>query len=132
MGGPRAKAISLFDREILTRAAIDSIVKLSPAHVYKNPVMFVVEICSVVTTALWLRDYTSPTSDMAPLWFTGNVTLWLWFTVIFANFAEAVAEGRGKAQAATLRKMRTETMARKLVAGKESQVSASALRKGDT
>src|SRR5271163_3330505 len=116
MGGPRAKAISLFDREILTRAATDSIVKLSPAHVYKNPVMFVVEIGSVVTTALCIRDYMSPTSDMAPLWFTGNVTLWLWFTVIFANFAEAVAEGRGKAQADTLRRQRTETQA-KLLSG---------------
>ena len=56
MGGPRAKSISLFDREIMTRAAIDSLVKLSPAHMYKNPVMFVVEIGSVATTALWFRD----------------------------------------------------------------------------
>ena len=63
---------------------------------------------------------------MAPLWFTGAVTIWLWFTVVFANLAEAVAEGRGKAQAATLRKMRTETMARKLAGGKETEVAACA------
>ncbi len=131
MGGARAKSISLFDRDILFRAAVDSIRKLSPAHVYKNPVMFVVELGSVATTILLLRDWLQPSVDSAPLWFTGNVTLWLWFTVMFANFAEAVAEGRGKAQAATLRKMRTETSARKLVNHREMVVPASALRKGD-
>ena len=75
----------------------------------------------------------APTAGSAPLWFTFNVSFWLWFTVIFANFAEAVAEGRGKAQAATLRKMRQETSARRLVNGnREEKVPASALRKGDT
>ena len=72
-----------------------------------------------------------PSANQAPLWFTGSVTLWLWFTVLFANFAEAVAEGRGKAQAATLRKMRQETLARRLIDGGEEQVPASSLRKGD-
>ena len=80
-----------------------------------------------------VRDLVVPGPNAAPLWFTGSVSVWLWFTVIFANFAEAVAEGRGKAQAATLRKMRKETTARRLVNGKrEEQVPASALRKGDT
>jgi K+-transporting ATPase ATPase B chain len=131
MGGPKAKDISLFDRKILLEALGMSLKKLAPQHMIRNPVMFVVEIGSVVTTALWLRDAFSPTTSAAPLWFTGNVTLWLWFTVLFANFAEAIAEGRGRAQAATLRKMRKETTARRLVQGREEQVSASALVKGD-
>ena len=65
--------------------------------------MFVVEIGSVLTTFVWLHDLVLRPAGAAPLWFTGNVTLWLWFTVLFANFAEALAEGRGKAQAAALR-----------------------------
>jgi K+-transporting ATPase ATPase B chain len=97
----------------------------------KNPVMFVVEVGSVLTTLLWLRDAGLHPQDAEPLWFTGAVTLWLWFTVLFANFAEAVAEGRGKAQAATLRKMRKETVARKWVNQREEQVPASVLRKDD-
>ena len=67
----------------------------------RNPVMFVVEVGSVLTTLLWLRDLLGGAAE--PLWFTGQVALWLWFTVLFANFAEALAEGRGKAQAAALR-----------------------------
>ena len=121
MGGPRVKALSLFDKGILGRAAVDSFKKLAPQHLYKNPVMFVVEVGSVLCTVLWIRDLVSPSSipplpswfhgaadawQATWLWFTGSVTVWLWFTVVFANFAEAVAEGRGKAQAATLRKMR--------------------------
>jgi K+-transporting ATPase ATPase B chain len=96
----------------------------------KNPVMFVVEVGSVLTLGLWIRDLVHPSAATAPLWFTGAVTLWLWFTVLFANFAEAVAEGRGKAQAATLRKMRKETTARRLRDGEE-HVPASSLRVGD-
>ena len=80
----------------------------------KNPVMFVVEVGSVLTTLLWLRDLVAPPAGAAPAWFTGTVSLWLWFTVLFANFAEALAEGRGKAQAAALRGLRKETTARKL------------------
>ena len=111
----------------------DSFRKLTPRHVIKNPVMFVVEIGSVLTSLILLRDLFAPTPGSQPLWFTFNVSFWLWFTVVFANFAEAVAEGRGKAQAATLRKMRKETNARRLVNGsREETVPASALRKGDT
>ncbi len=93
--------------------------------------MFVVEVGAVLTTIQFIRDigFAHPS---APLWFTGLVSLWLWFTVLFANFAEAVAEGRGKAQAASLRKMRKEVEARKLVNGREEKVAASSLRKGDT
>ncbi len=146
MAGPRVKALSLFDKGILGRAIVESFKKLSPQSLYKNPVMFVVEVGSVLCTVLWIRDLCSPSSipplpswfhgasdawQATWLWFTGSVTVWLWFTVVFANFAEAVAEGRGKAQAATLRKMRKETTARKLVDGRESEVPASALRKGD-
>src|SRR5262249_32667447 len=110
---------SLFDRDILKAAAIESFRKLAPQHVAKNPVMFVVEVGSVLTTLLWLRDVIAPAPGTEPRWFTLAVSLWLWFTVVFANFAEAVAEGRGKAQAASLRKMRKETTARRLVDGRE-------------
>ena len=122
---------SLFDREILGPAALDSLRKLAPRHVARNPVMFVVEVGSVLTTLIWLRDLFAPPPGAEPTWFTLSVTVWLWFTVVFANFAEAVAEGRGKAQAATLRKMRKETTARQVVDGRERPVPASALRKGD-
>jgi len=130
MAHKTTKELSLFDRDIIGPAAIESLRKLAPQHVAKNPVMFVVEVGSVLTTLLWLRDCFSP-HPTAPLWFTAAVTLWLWFTVVFANFAEAVAEGRGKAQAATLRKMRKETTARRVVNGREEHVAASSLRKGD-
>jgi K+-transporting ATPase ATPase B chain len=127
--------VSLFDRAIVVQAAGDSLRKLAPRHVARNPVMFVVEIGSVLTTALWIRDlFFGPGQGAGPgvpLWFTGAVTLWLWFTVLFANFAEAIAEGRGKAQADSLRKMRKETSARRLVDGAEQTVPASSLRKGD-
>jgi K+-transporting ATPase ATPase B chain len=128
---PKAQSLSLFDRSIVRRAVADSFRKLSPRQVAKNPVMFVVEIGSILTTMVLVRDLIHRASASAPLWFTALVTLWLWFTVIFANFAEAVAEGRGKAQADTLRKMRKETMARKLVDGREESVPSSSLRKGD-
>src|SRR5215469_4372157 len=104
----KARQLSLFDPEILGPAALESLKKLAPLSVAKNPVMFVVEVGSVLTTLVWLRG-----GGNEPRWFTFAVSVWLWFTVIFANFAEAVAEGRGKAQADTLRKMRQETVARK-------------------
>ena len=125
------RQISLFDRAILVQAARESVRKLAPQHMARNPVMFVVEVGSVLTTVLWLRDVLGA-SPSVPLWFSGAVTLWLWFTVLFANFAEAIAEGRGKAQADTLRKMRQETSARRLTDGREETVPASSLRKGDT
>ena len=126
-----AKQTSLFDPTILKPAVLDSFRKLDPRLLAKNPVMFVVAMGSLLTTGLCIRDILTHPAGMAPIWFTLATTLWLWFTVLFANFAEAVAEGRGKAQAATLRKMRQETSARRLVNGKEEQVSASMLRKGD-
>ena len=124
------KQLSLFDPLILRQAAVDSFRKLSPRLVAKNPVMFVVEVGSVLTTLVFIRDLFLRT-PAAPRWFTGLVAIWLWFTVIFANFAEAVAEGRGKAQADTLRKMRKTAEARRLVDGKEGRVAADSLRKGD-
>jgi potassium-transporting ATPase ATP-binding subunit len=133
MPDTRLKERSLFDPEIMRPAVWESFRKLAPRHVIKNPVMFVVEIGSVLTTLILLRDLIAPTTASQPLWFTFNVSFWLWFTIVFANFAEAVAEGRGKAQAATLRKMRKETSARRLVnRHREKLVPASALRKGDT
>src|SRR5215510_7496098 len=132
MADSKKRELSLFDPEILRPAVWESFRKLVPQHVIKNPVMFVVEIGSVLTTLIFLRDLVAPTSGSQPLWFTAAVSFWLWFTVVFANFAEAVAEGRGKAQAETLRKMRQETTARRLVNGKrEERVPASTLRKGD-
>jgi potassium-transporting ATPase ATP-binding subunit len=128
---PKAESRSLFDRNILVRAAGDAFRKLAPRHVAKNPVMFVVEIGSVLTTLIFIRDLLHHGADAAPLWFTGAVTVWLWFTVVFANFAEAVAEGRGKAQADTLRQMRKETTARRLKGSVEEVVPSSLLRKGD-
>jgi K+-transporting ATPase ATPase B chain len=129
----QTQAISLFDRAILKDAVWESLRKLSPAKVIRNPVMFVVEIGSVLTTLVALRDAVAPTANSAPLWFTISISLWLWFTVVFANLAEAVAEGRGKAQAASLRKMRTQTTARRLKTrnGPEEAVAADSLRTGD-
>ena len=125
------KNLSLFNRNILVQAMIDSVKKLAPNHVFRNPVMFVVEMGSILTTAALLRDLFSPGPDSAPLWFTVNISAWLWFTLLFANFAESVAEGRGKAQAASLKRLRKEITARKLVSGKEVPVPSSTLRKGD-
>src|SRR6266852_6108724 len=87
----KARQLSLFDRRILWSAALDSLRKLAPQRVARNPVMFVVEIGSVLTTAIWLRDLTAPPPGAAPRWFTLAVSLWLWFTVIFANFAQGIA-----------------------------------------
>ena len=131
MAASKAKQVSLFDPAIVRQAVIESLKKLDPRLVAKNPVMFVVEVGSVLTTLLWLRDRILHPAGAAPGWFTLTVSVWLWFTVVFANFAEAVAEGRGKAQADTLRRMRREIKARKLVSGREEMVDASALRKGD-
>jgi K+-transporting ATPase ATPase B chain len=127
----------LFDPPIVRRALKDSFVKLDPRQVAKNPVMFVVEVGSVLTTLLIARDLA--TGQTAHLGFTVQVTLWLWFTVLFANFAEAMAEGRGKAQADTLRRAKTETVANRIAGDHTAaverleleQVPAPALRKGD-
>ncbi|MBK5260018.1 MAG: potassium-transporting ATPase subunit KdpB, partial [Thermoanaerobaculia bacterium] len=123
------KKTNLFDPKIVRRALVDSFVKLHPKHMWSNPVMFLVEIGALMTTLLLIPGLSSgPTNYL----FQVQITLWLWATVLFANFAEAMAEGRGKAQADALRKTKTETMARRLrPGGSEEQVSASALRKGD-
>src|ERR1017187_438614 len=123
-----ARTRPLFDRSIMKRALKDSFVKLNPRTMMKNPVMFVVEVGAAMTTILAARDIASG-AGMAG--FTFQITLWLWFTVLFANFAEAMAEGRGKAQADTLRKTKTETTARRLRNGTEEAVPAAALRSGD-
>jgi K+-transporting ATPase ATPase B chain len=99
----------MFEPAILRRAVGDATAKLNPREMWRNPVMFVVEVGSVLTTVLFFRDLRTATAANST--FTGLVSTWLWFTVLFANFAEAVAEGRGKAQADTLRKTRSETVA---------------------
>ena len=102
---------------IYQRALLDAVVKLDPRLMIRNPVMFVVEVGSTLTTLLWLQALTG--KGEAPAEFIGAISAWLWFTVLFANFAEALAEGRGKAQAESLRKMRQDTMAKKLYLGYE-------------
>jgi K+-transporting ATPase ATPase B chain len=120
----------MFDRSILRQATIDSFVKLNPRHMIRNPVMFVVEIGSVLVTVLFFRDIASSTANENV--FAGLVAAWLWFTVLFANLAEAMAEGRGKAQAATLRKARTETMANlRRPGGALEPIASSQLQPGD-
>jgi K+-transporting ATPase ATPase B chain len=125
----RARTRPLWDPAIAGRAAVDAFRKLDPRAQFRNPVMFIVEIGSLVTTVVWLQEVVSGSGR--PL-FTGQVALWLWFTVIFANFAEAMAEGRGKAQAATLRRAKTDTVASRLREdGGTDVVPAPALRAGD-
>jgi K+-transporting ATPase ATPase B chain len=127
---PKNAPKSLFDPAIVRRAIGDSFRKLDPRMVAKNPVMFVVEVGSVMTTFFFLRNLFTGASGEETL-FVGQVSFWLWFTVIFANFAEAMAEGRGKAQADALRKTKTDTVARKLVGSSEEKCAATELRKGD-
>ena len=125
----KEKAISIWDPKIMTRALGDSFLKLNPVKMMGNPVMFVVEVGSVITTILLVRDIANGAPGIG---FDLQITLWLWFTVLFANFAEAMAEGRGKAQADNLRKTRTETTARKLLSNGQTQmVGAPQLRKDD-
>jgi potassium-transporting ATPase ATP-binding subunit len=122
---------SLWDANIVRRAAGEAFTKLSPRTMMKNPVMFVVEIGSVVTTIYLLLHLFG---HVRGLLFELQITLWLWFTVLFANFAEAMAEGRGKAQADTLRRAKAETVARRLTAkgkGEIEEVPSSQLRSGD-
>src|SRR5574341_1386735 len=131
MDAKQVRAVSAWEGPLLRAALPEAFAKLDPRVMVRNPVMFVVEVGSVLTTLIWLRDLFAPMSGSPAPSFTGQVSLWLWFTVVFANFAESLAEGRGKAQAAALRGLRQETMARKRVDGREERVSASALRKGD-
>ncbi len=113
-GRTERQAISLFRRDIVNRALIDSLIKLDPRVQIRNPVMFVVEIGAVITTVTWFIQVFGGGplgGGHEPAWYTVTISIWLWLTVIFANLAEAFAEGRGRAQAATLRSMRQETVA---------------------
>ena len=126
------KTRSLFDTTIVRQAIVDSFRKLTPRRQVRNPVMFVVYVGSILTTLLWVQALVG--KGEAPGWFIFWVSVWLWFTVLFANFAEAMAEGRGKAQAASLRKARRDLLAKRLARSERTAryelVSASSLRKG--
>src|SRR5271169_1684898 len=134
VGGPmknERRAVSLFQREIVKRALIDSLKKLDPRVQIHNPVMFVVEIGSVITTVTWLIQVFGGKplgGGHEQAWYTFTIAIWLWLTVVFANMAEAFAEGRGRAQADTLRTMRKETVATLADGGTKS---ASELTRGD-
>src|SRR5476649_1034332 len=134
----RMPVSALLDPKIVMPAIGSAFVKLDPRTLIKNPVMFVLEIVTALTTVIMVRDLVTGSGHIG---FEFQILLWLWFTVIFANFAEAVAEGRGKAQADSLRKMRQETVARKvrtlpapadvIPVANEEMVPASRLKKGD-
>ena len=128
-----AEPVSIFDMRIIQSALVDSFKKLDPRILWRNPVMFCVEIASVIT--LWTFIMSLVGVNREPAWFTGSVSLWLWLTVIFATFAEALAEGRGKARAASLRKTRTDVTAKRLsrpeFGAPFETVSATDLRKDD-
>jgi K+-transporting ATPase ATPase B chain len=124
-----ARSRPLLDPEIVGRAVRDSFVKLNPITLIKNPVMFVVEVGATLITVFLIRDLFTPGIEIG---FTFQIALWLWFTVLFANFAEAMAEARGKAQADALRRTRTDAVAKILVSGGEiKEVPSSALRAND-
>ena len=128
-----AEPISMFDRRIMGPALIDSFKKLDPRELWRNPVMLCVEIASIITLVTFVMSLTG--ANLEPAWFTGLVSVWLWLTVIFATFAEALAEGRGKARAASLRKSRTDVSAKRLkkaeFGSSYETVPAESLRKGD-
>ena len=127
----QAKSASILDSRILVPAVGAAFTKLNPRTLARNPVMFVVATVSVLTTVLFLRDLVTGSGDLG---FSFQINLWLWFTVLFANFAEAVAEGRGKAQADSLRKARSETQAKLLAAGSTTDytmVAGTSLKVGD-
>ncbi|HSS82505.1 MAG TPA: potassium-transporting ATPase subunit B, partial [Reyranella sp.] len=125
--------LSLFDRSLLVPAVRDALGKLDPRVQWRNPVMFVVYVGSILTTILWVQALTG--AGEAPGWFIFNIALWLWFTVLFANFAEALAEGRGKAQAEALRGLKQTVWAKRLANPAEradpARVRAEDLRRGD-
>jgi potassium-transporting ATPase ATP-binding subunit len=127
------RQLALFDRALLWPALLDSLKKLDPRVQWRNPVMFVVYIGSILTTALWVQALSA--RGEAPAWFIFNIALWLWFTVLFANFAEALAEGRSKAQAEALRGLKQTVWAKQLNdpndRGHHKRVRAEDLRRGD-
>ena len=125
-----ARSASVFSRDIVMAAVRDAFPKLDPRQQIRNPVMFIVEIGSVITTGIFLLDLIR--GDTGGLWFVTAIAGWLWLTVLFANFAEAIAESRGKAQAETLRAARTTTLAnRRTSSGELEQVQAPDLQRGD-
>ena len=129
----RQKAISLFDPAIAREAALDAFRKLDPRQLVRNPVMFTTGVVALLSTVIFLRDLTLG-GDAGHVGVVGQIAAWLWFTVLFANFAEAIAEGRGKAQAETLRRTKTDTTARRLAsadADRDEKVPAATLRAGD-
>jgi len=134
MSHQKAK-LPLFDPQLLGPACLDALRKLSPRAQWKNPVMFVVYLGSILTTVLWLQALFGAGAD-APAGFILAIALWLWFTVLFANFAEALAEGRSKAQAASLRGMQRQTIGKKLLephyGSRWVPVDASELRRDHT
>ena len=109
---PSVKQHASLGRSLYRRALVDAFVKLNPRWMARNPVMFVVEVGSALTTLLWLQALLG--NGEAATGFIGWVAIWLWFTVLFANFSEALAEGRGKAQAEALRRTRQETQAKRV------------------
>src|SRR5579883_1889091 len=129
----RRGKLSMFDRSLLGPAIVDSLRKLDPRVQWRNPVMFVVYVGSILTTALWFQALGG--HGEAPPWFILNVTIWLWFTVLFANFAEALAEGRSKAQAASLKGLKQTVQAKRLANAADrmrvSRIRADQLRKGE-
>jgi K+-transporting ATPase ATPase B chain len=124
----KAKRLRIWQAKLVIQALKDSVYKLDPRIMIKNPVMFVVEIVSVITSWIAVRDFFTG----GAFGFNGQISLWLWFTIFFANFAEALAEGQGRAQAESLRKTRTDAFGKKVLAdGSIETVSALSLRKGD-
>src|SRR5664279_4741732 len=122
-----------FNRDLMKTALIDSFRRLTPRYQWRNPVMFVVYIGSILTTILWVQALTG--NGEAPAGFILDVTLWLWVTLLFANFAEAIAEGRSKAQAASLKSARKDTIAKRLAKASrdaaQTPTPSANLRKGD-
>lgn len=126
------KSLSFFLSDIFLQSLLESLKRLNPRYLWTNPVMFVVWVGSVITTLILGYDIFYTPFQHEPFWFTAAIASWLWFTVLFANFAEAVAEGRGKAHATSLRALRQEIMARRIdLKGKEELVPATHLKKGD-
>ena len=129
------KKLSLLDPVLCREACKGAFIKLDPRSQWQNPVMFVVWLGSVLTTLVWLVQCLHSDPGSEPTWFTASIALWLWFTVLFANFAEALAEGRSKAQAASLRGLKQTVWAHKLTLGQygapSQRVGADSLRKGD-
>ena len=128
----RPKKIRLLEPRLIREALAQSVVKLSPAHMIRNPVMFVVEVCAAFVTGLFVLELTGHTGASAAV--VGQICLWLWFTILFANFAEAIAEGRGKARADSLRSSQTESQAKRLERVGSSDyelVPSPRLKKGD-